>query len=209
MLILTIGLVMCLAVDSVLQISKRTPLPVCMRTILQEPPHVCMARFNEGTVILASVEPEPVLIAPPDNGDGDGDSTDAGSADAPPVDTDSGPAAAGGTVGAGLEPPMVFVQFHGGLTRDASREISESLAADGWDVQGAAQGGEEVKDGPQGNVIRYYSPDYEVAAEELASALSQRLNYAPVVLQNFSKSGLLARPNLMEIWLSPVESEGS
>lgn len=195
MFVVVFGLILFCAFDSVLQMTGRTPSPPCWRTILEEPPTVCKARFESGhhgnSFSVSSDAPDPshdpALPTPQDT-----DTTGATVPDEPVIV--GGPASA---------PPLVHLQFTPPVTRATSREIAVDLAENGWNVAGGTQGGEEVARGPSMTQIRYYSPDYAENARWLARDLSARLDGADVLVNDFSKAGLLARPNLLEIWLAP------
>ncbi len=192
MFVAVLGLILFCAFDSVIQMTGRTPSPPCWRTIFEEPPHVCKARFEAGekgnSFSVTSNTPEavetPVL---------------------PPVAVDGMPPPEEPVIvaGSGTEPPLIYMQFTPPVTRDTSKDIAADLADSGWNIAGADQGGEEVSRGPSKTQIRYYSADYAENAKWLARDLSARLDGADVLVNDFSEAGLIARPNLLEVWLAP------
>ncbi|MCR8827672.1 hypothetical protein [Pseudosulfitobacter koreensis] len=192
MFVVVLGLILFCAFDSVLQMTGRTPSPPCWRTIFQEPPHVCKARFESGehgnSFLVTSNAPEPVetLILP-----------DVASDTTAPIEE---PVIVGGTA---ATPPLVHMQFTPPVTRATSRDIANDLAEAGWNVAGEDKGGEEVARGPSKTQVRYYSADYAENARWLARDLSEKLDGAEVLVNDFSEAGLIARPNLLEVWLAP------
>src|ERR1041385_4010040 len=62
----------------------------------------------------------------------------------------------------------VFVQFAGVIRREDVRAMMKKLGDSGWQVQGAAGGGERTTAAIGYNEIRYSSPDDEKAARKLA-----------------------------------------
>lgn len=195
MFIVVFAVILFCAFDSVMQVTGRTPSPPCWRTILEEPPRVCEARFENGqqgnsfAVSSNAPDPSPTPIDPV------GEVT--GVAGTPVVDE---PVIVGGPASA---PPLIHLQFTPPVARATSRDIARDLAGNGWDVAGGDRGGEEVARGPSKTQIRYYSADYAENARWLARDLSARLDGAEVLVNDFSQAGLIARPNLLEIWLAP------
>mgnify|MGYP003677721014 CR=1 FL=1 len=183
MFIVVFAVILFCAFDSVMQITGRTPSPPCWRTILEEPPRVCEARFENGqqgnSFAVSSNAPDPS----PTPTDPVGEVTGV-----PGTPVAEEPVIVGGPASA---PPLIHLQFTPPVTRATSRDIARDLA------------GEEVARGPSKTQIRYYSADYAENARWLARDLSARLDGAEVLVNDFSQAGLIARPNLLEIWLAP------
>ncbi|KEJ95452.1 hypothetical protein SAMN05444149_102157 [Pseudosulfitobacter pseudonitzschiae] len=192
MFVVVFGVILFCAFDSVIQITGRTPSPPCWRTILEEPPRICEARFENGQQgnSFAVSSDAPDLPAQPAGNTSEISGTPI--TDAPVIV--AGPAPA---------PPVIHLQFTPPITRTTSREIARDLADNGWDIAGGSQGGEEVTRGPSRTQIRYYSADYAENARWLARDLSARLDGAEILVNDFSQAGLIAQPNLLEIWLAP------
>lgn len=189
------GLMMFAAVDSVIQITGRVPFPVCMRSILDEPPQQCMARFAAATPALtvataAPVPPQPGVSGPtaltPGEGQGQG---------APLIVTRQAPDAA-------LSPPRIALQFVAPMTRDTASRIATTLETADWQIDGGATGGEEVPNWPGATQVRFYDAAYQDQAALLAQDLSQALGGAPVEVRDFSTYGLLVAKNRLEIWIA-------
>jgi hypothetical protein len=66
---------------------------------------------------------------------------------------------------------QVFVQFAGILSRDNVREMMQSLAAEGWKVQGVEGGGQRTATAAGYNEIRYSSGADATAAKALAASI--------------------------------------
>jgi hypothetical protein len=62
----------------------------------------------------------------------------------------------------------VFVQFAGALQRENMIAFARGLRDQGWNVQGADQGGERTASAAGINVIRHGSTDDAAAAQDLA-----------------------------------------
>lgn len=79
--------------------------------------------------------------------------------------------------------------------------LAQTLSDAGWPVENPKAGGVLVKGAPTTNQIRYYDDTSRRAAITLAAQISTVLGRQKVEVRDFSKSGLIAKPGLLEIWI--------
>lgn len=116
----------------------------------------------------------------------------------PPVEGDGVLANALAVPTAEVPAQTVYVQFAGILTRDSVRTLMLTLEAQGWNVQGAAQGGERTNAAAGYNEVRF-SGDSRAAAQQLAAELERfNLTGRPITV--------VENPDIdagaLEVWLS-------
>jgi hypothetical protein len=95
----------------------------------------------------------------------------------------------------------IYLQFGGRLDRDTAIAIAAQLGALGWPVAGGDQGGELLTDLPGTNEVRFFDPAAAEDAVALALTIKATRPEADIAVRDFSKSGLIAPPGLLEIWL--------
>ncbi|MGL5008429.1 MAG: hypothetical protein ACRC6I_01000, partial [Paracoccaceae bacterium] len=96
----------------------------------------------------------------------------------------------------------IYLQFGGQVDRDAAIAIARQLGALGWPVAGGDQGGEQLTTLPDTNEVRFFDPGAAEDALALARTIKSERPGAEVSVRDFSKSGLIAPPGLLEIWLA-------
>ena len=214
MLIVTFGLTLCIAVDSVLQLSGRTPYPVCLRAMLEVPPRTCMQRFADGSTgetVTAAVAPEPspveaIIMRGPTI------TTNGSVARQPPqqqqqqqqADQPAPPVPDQPVIERAPPPPelRVYVHYRRPVTAETARAVSAALDTAGYVIPSGVDGAQQVSAAPSRNTVRYYGAAYADQAETLALDVSEALEGKPVTVQDFSTSGLVAPEYLMEVWIS-------
>ena len=100
----------------------------------------------------------------------------------------------------------VFVQFAGFVRQDVVA-ISTALAKDGWNIQGADQGGERLSAAAGLNEVRFFHSEDAGLANELASALKAKMaaEGRGIVVKDLSglpEFAAKAPKGLLEIWIS-------
>lgn len=204
MFIAGFGMTMFVAVDSVMQITNKVPYPVCLRAILEKPPHTCMAEFDDGpgeVVVAAKTAPDPSITSQ--------NNSVVAPAPAPPPNIELSveePLVVMPPSASVQDPPRIFMHFVAPVSRETARTTATLLVDDGWAIEGGTEGGQEIAKGPSTTQIRYYSAAYADEAAALANSLSTALNGTPVSVRDFSNSGLLAAKNLFEIWIAPPQA---
>ncbi len=225
MFVINFGLIMALALDSISRFSGRIAPPTCFRTIFVEPISACNEKFidghNDNSVVVAAPQemeklelameiPELAMEIPelameiPELTMGETKPAMMIFEPAPMVPiigttTTQLPAS---TSVSDVPDPLTNIHFVLDFGREAAKTIAENMTKLGWDIEGGENGGKLVKRGPSAPQIRYYSTEYAKIAKEMAQDLSKQLGGADVIVNDFSKAGLLARPNLLEIWLT-------
>jgi len=96
---------------------------------------------------------------------------------------------------------LVYLQFANPVTRPDIIALADELVGLNWQVQGAEDGGEQVKEGPEGNEVRYFKDSDREAAIELARTLHSLHPEQPVTVRNFTRLGSYVREGTLEIWL--------
>lgn len=192
MFITVFGLMMFAAVDSVVQMTGRVPFPVCLRSILDEPPNSCMARFADAAPAITVAAAEPQTLPQPNVS-----APNTQQPDAPLTVVEN----ASDTT---LKPPRIHLQFVPPITQDTATQAATSLATAGWQIDGDPQGSEDVALWPGATQIRVYDTSYREQATLLAEDVSRALGGTPVEVRDFSDYGLLTAKNLLEIWIAPA-----
>ncbi len=101
----------------------------------------------------------------------------------------------------------VYLQFADPVSRDQSAAIGTVLFTQGWGIQGKDLSGEQVKQVPDGNEVRYFNASDEAAARALAIAL-EPLTGTTVGVRDLSRLYRLVKEGQMEIWLAVVRPPG-
>ena len=102
----------------------------------------------------------------------------------------------------------VFVQFGQGVQRRDVIKLTTMLTSSGWTVEGADQGGEQVKATPGQNEVRFFHPEDRDSAVALAELLFQLNPATPVNVRDFSRLGAFTKAGQLEIWLKQVTLAG-
>lgn len=90
----------------------------------------------------------------------------------------------------------VFIQFAGLITRESIKSLNAALRRGGWNVQSSS--GERQAAAAGLNEVRYSSPEFHLAAQTLADAVTAtKISAQPVTVRLTPKVG----PNL-ELWIS-------
>ena len=103
-----------------------------------------------------------------------------------------------------LSKAKVFVQF-AGFVREDVVAISTALANDGWNVQGANQGGERLSAAAGLHEVRFFHSEDAGLANALASAVSAKMaGSREIVVKDLSNLSIAAKvpPGQFEIWIS-------
>jgi hypothetical protein len=180
--------------ESALQLSGKRPRVPCYIRLPIELPEVCERRLTSdvtviggtvsGQLLPVSGGPERIWFA----------QTGPIAEAALPAD----PALATAT--------RVFVQFTGNIERTDSTGLSLGLAALGWQVEGADQGGELVPKGPDRNEVRFFHDADQAAAVALAQSLFALNPDILVAVRDFTRLGTYAPDGQLEVWLDQVTS---
>ena len=173
-------------VDSALQISGRLPTPVCYVRILWEHPDVCEAR-SFPTIEIANLETSALWHWPI-----------AGAAKIWRAQTD--PVVEPRAVPYDAGP--IFLHFGGALQGAEMIALSQDLTQVGWPIVDAKRGGEKIAKVPDKNQVRFFDPESQADAIALAKTVKAQRPGSEIVVRDFSKSGLVAKSGLLEIWLT-------
>lgn len=102
----------------------------------------------------------------------------------------------------------VYLQFAEPVSRTRMIEIGNALFASGWGVPDPHLGGEQVKEAPDANEVRYFNAEDAEAAQALATALEPLIGGMPVGVRDLSGSYGLVKKRQLEIWLREVRPPG-
>lgn len=170
-------------VDAAAQITGRMPIPACYLKILTEDPRTCQEKLGGRTTVTG---PQDAVTVEP--------------ASTPSTQPIREPASSDPVT---PMPGKVVLHYAPGVDADIMTRLSLLLADKGWPVEDPASGGVQVKNSPSSSQIRFYDDASRKAAFQLASLVSTTLNHPRVAVRNFSGSGLIADPGLLEIWIAP------
>ncbi|SPH16843.1 hypothetical protein DEA8626_00357 [Defluviimonas aquaemixtae] len=171
-------------VDSAFQISGRLPAPPCYLRIFVETRESCEQRFAPVVEVIGGTENAALrtrgllrLVGGPER--------------LWLAQTDE-PAYSGGPI---------YLQFGDPITRDQSARFAETLAENGWPVEGAEEGGEWVKAVPDRNEVRYFDPAHRDDAVRLAHAIHALIPESEIAVRDFSRLAGKVSAGHLEIWL--------
>ncbi len=167
-------------VDSAIGLSGRLPTPACYVRILFEPPEKCEERLFPAIEIAAGPAPWHWQIA---------------FAAAPEVVTKTqatDPARALPYDG------PIALQVAPGLPQREVAALSRSLAKHGWPVAEREWTSRALNQ----SEVRFFSPEARADAVALAHAIKAERPGNPIMVRDFSGSGLIVPPRLLEIWIS-------
>jgi hypothetical protein len=101
----------------------------------------------------------------------------------------------------------VFIQF-ADYRRETIIDLARQLAAQGWNVQGANEGGERKDAAKRLFEVRYRGDDERIAAEQLARELTaSSLPGGPRTA--VARPVRIIRPNTLEVWIGAVQPPGA
>lgn len=185
MLIATFGVFLLGLFDSAWGVSGRLPTTPCYLKMWWKPPAVCEAELAP---VVETVRPGTLegALRPRDGGPERLWAAQAGAEVLPP------PPGAG----------QVYVQFGPNFAAPAAVDIATALAGSGWQVPGAAAGGEFVAASPGRNEVRFFYPEDRAAAEALARAAVAASPDAPIYVRDFSRLRGFAAAGQLELWLN-------
>ncbi len=95
----------------------------------------------------------------------------------------------------------VFLHYGTEIAPSDMAKLAQTLSIAGWPIDDPNAGGVLVKGAPTTNQIRYYDATSKKAAISLAAHISTSLGRQKVEVRDFSRSGLIAKPGLLEIWI--------
>ena len=175
-------------VDSALQISQRLPPPACYVRMLWEIPDTCMERLFPAMQVrsapfspyrIAQAGPERLWFA------------QASDAAAPDSVRDTP-----------YDRGWIYVHVGPDIPKSDIPQIVEKLTALGWPTVDGIDGVQIVRQIPNNNQVRYFDAPARQDAIGLARALKLARPGTEVYVSDFTKSGLVARKGLLEVWIS-------
>jgi hypothetical protein len=102
----------------------------------------------------------------------------------------------------------VYLQFGEAVPRKRMIAIGTALASTGWGVEDADKGGEQVREAPDANEVRYFNAEDAAAAEALAKALEPLIGGMTVGVRDLSRFYGHVKRGQLEIWLREVRPSG-
>ena len=170
-------------VDSAVGLSGRLPTPACYVRILFEPPQRCEQRLFPTIELASAAAPSPWRwqVASDTSRDSTVWRVQATAADrSPPY---AGP---------------ISLQAAPGFSDTDMRALTQFLTAHGWPV--ARHDWSKLV--PDHNEVRFFAPSAQADAIALAHAIKAQRPDSPIAVRDFSGSGMITAPGLLEIWLA-------
>ena len=96
----------------------------------------------------------------------------------------------------------IFVQYTPAIPQLEAVRLSEALAGLAWQIQQPDTGGEQVKEGPSTNEVRYFKEDDRQAAVDLAQTIHGLHPDTPIYVRDFTRLGAFMKQGRLELWLS-------
>jgi hypothetical protein len=162
------------------------PRSVVPKLVGPQPPLTCLLNVLNESVEICEARNAPTITI----------------VNAPTAFLDAGPEqlwfAQNGTAPAGTN---VYLQYPELVGRDTAQQITRGLTTQGWGVEGADLGGEMVANAPADNEVRFFKPEDQATAIDLAKSLSQLTGGQDISVRDFSKLYPYVPAGQLEIWL--------
>jgi hypothetical protein len=172
------------------------PRSIVPKLVGPQPPLTCLLNMLNESVEICEARNAPTITI----------------VNAPTAFLDAGPDqlwfAQDGTAPAGNK---VYLQYAEPVGTETAKLITQGLTIQGWGVEGADLGGEMVAKAPADNEVRFFKPEDQATAIDLAKSLSQLTGGQDIAVRDFSKLYPYVPAGQLEIWLStatPPAGEG-